>query len=511
MASPPEKRKPKLYSVGGRPGSGWANAVSRRNQMLPRDWTLLGDGDLRRISTVIEQHLRGRTMLATLEACLMVRALLTTGRSFDEVYRLTVYEKRMEGLDLELPAGLIGHEGKWSWWLPAGGPETAGAVVDHRMEPVSPNIWLPAAAKVCALLNRCLQNRRNSSGEYPLFETAEDQLRRRVLTILSEDPVGQRKPRRSATTIESVERWLFRALAQEAGGDPAAAALITRRREPIARSSTYYGAMPMRRSIALHKRSLSRVDPHSHARCPAVFAQLAIGDRSTPTDATLRRLTRHLGARLANSGGEIVEAHEAMSWYTVALLAFALGLRGGGNVPGHHGIDPDTGFAFVHDKYRARPERMRLVWVCDVARRQLREYELHLDRLAYEVGIDARKRLLEVRESANGTLPLVRMQNRFRLAHIGPEHLLDAPPGEFWPGKRNAGRHWLRAKLSGRCSAETLGAFFGHWHTGIEPWSTTSGLDPLRYRADLQRALNGLLESVGWEVRPSPLVAGCGW
>jgi hypothetical protein len=331
-----------------------------------------------------------------------------------------------------------------------------------------------------------------------------------VLAILSEDPVGQRKPRRSATTIEAAERWLFRALTHEPGAEPAAAALITSRDEPLARSSTYYGSLPMPRSIALHRRTVARVDPHSHPDFPAVFARLSIGDRWTPSDEAVRRLSGQLGRRLTDAAREILEVHEAMSWYTLALLAFALGLRGGGNVPGHHGIDAETGFAFIHDKYRARPEKMRLVWVCDIARKQLYEYELHLDRLAHEVGIDARRRLLEERASANGALPLVRLQNRFRLTRIGPEYLLDAPSDAVWPGRRNAGRHWLRAKMSGRCSAETVSAFFGHWQTGVEPWSATSALDPLRYRADLQRAFDGLMESVGWEVRVSPLIAP-GW
>jgi hypothetical protein len=273
---------------------------------------------------------------------------------------------------------------------------------------------------------------------------------------------------------------------------------------------TYYGALPMDRAIALHRRTVERVDRHSHPEYPAMLARLSIGDRSTPSDITVRRLSDQLCSSLANCGRDILQVHDAMTRYTLALLAFALGLRGGGNVPGHHGIDPQTGFAFIHDKYRARPEMMRLVWVGDVARRQLHEYELHLDRLAGEIGIDARTRLADLRAGANGVFPLVQVQDRFRLKPIRPEQLLGGAPSSAWPGRRNSGRHWLRAKLSGRCSAETLAAFFGHWRSGVESWSVTSALDPLRYRADLQRGFDGLLESVGWGVRASPLLA-CEW
>ena len=65
--------------------------------------------------------------------------------------------------------------------------------------------------------------------------------------------------------------------------------------------------------------------------------------------------------------------------------------------------------------------------------------------------------------------------------------------------QRNLGRHWLRTHMSGRCSSETLSAFFGHSDLGTEPWVVGSCLDPLMYRADLRRILPDLLRNVGWE------------
>jgi hypothetical protein len=144
---------PLTHAAGGRGPSGWTNAVSRRNQMLPGDWTQLSEGDLRRISLVIEQHLSGRATLATIEACFMVRALLTTGRSFEELYEVTAYKAPLKDFShTDLPRGLIMRDGKWSWWLPAGAPKTASAQADHRMNPVSDNVWLPLSVKTRAVL-----------------------------------------------------------------------------------------------------------------------------------------------------------------------------------------------------------------------------------------------------------------------------------------------------------------------------------------------------------------------
>ncbi|WP_457848462.1 hypothetical protein, partial [Staphylococcus aureus] len=59
-----------------------------------------------------------------------------------------------------------------------------------------------------------------------------------------------------------------------------------------------------------------------------------------------------------------------------------------------------------------------------------------------------------------------------------------------WGLPKNAGRHWLRAKLVGRCSTESLHAFYGHGPVSDGSWDEMSALDPSAYRADLARVLD---------------------
>lgn len=487
--------------------SGRANAVGRYNQMMPGDWTHLGPGDLERIAGAVRRRVEARSTLVALEGCLMVQAILTTGRRLNQLHGLRVVKVPLKGIILaHLDPGLILRDRKWSWWLPAGRIKAGKTPKPDMMKPLSNNVWLPVSRNTRAVLLRCIKERGVGVHQldYPLFKTPAATLRLEAQEILSE-AIGLSNTRRSATTVASAERWLFRAITHEPGGDPAAAALITQRGHSVAKPMTYYGSLSILRAIELHGQTVKRADEYSHTECPGELARLSIGEARTPADSAVRRLSSQLAERLAKAGGDVVEAHAAMSAYTLALLAFALGLRGIGRVPGHRGIDAGTGFAFVHDKDFDRIDKIRMVWVCEIARKQLHEYEKHLDKLANVVGIQARKELADIRASANDKFPHVELQNRFRLHGGAIKEAVRVWEHAAWPGRPNAGRHWLRGKLSGLCASETLAAFLGHWQSGVQPWSTTSALDPLRYRADLQQAFDGLLQGVGWEVRPSPL------
>jgi hypothetical protein len=294
-------------------------------------------------------------------------------------------------------------------------------------------------------------------------------------------------------------------IAQEAGGDPSAALLITGRNHSVAKPMTYYGALAITKAIKIHAVATSKVDRHAHDDCPSELATLSLGDPNTPTDEAVQHLVSRLKASLESGDEDFDSKHFAMMKQTCALVSFALALRGNGVLPSFSAVDRQTGFCQIHDKFRRDPLQARLLWVPQIARDQLQMYEEHLGRIERHLGIAARLKLTEHRQKFASVAPLFWIQDRYRIQFIDLQTVLKSGKSFGWPGRQNAGRHWLRSKMSGRCSAETLSAYFGHWQVGVEPWGATSSLDPLAYRADLKRCLDPILQDVGWCALPTPV------
>ncbi|WP_205479537.1 hypothetical protein [Sphingomonas arenae] len=487
--------------------SGRRNAIARENQLLPGHWTQLGEIDLARIRTAIAQSRAKQASKATLEACLMLLSVLSTGRRMGELISLTFRFLAPEYAISAAEPGLIFHDKRWSWWLSSGGPaRQIGPQMAEMMVPTSKNVWLSVSDETELVLRDCLKARKiyAHAGAQRLFETDAGTLQARVLALLNRRMPGEPRVRRSARTIESAERWLMRVIAQDAGGDIAAASLITARHHPLARPMTYYGALPMPRASNIHRQALRRLGQPSAAEFPSELAGLWVGESFTPKDEAVRTLARRLGRNLRFGGNRFWEAHAGMSAYTVALVAFGLGLRGrGGVLPSFEAIDRRTGFLQVHDKYRDDPAAARLVWVCECARTQLSLYHDHLLAMDRHLPSEARAWL---RTSLNSpAAPLFQVTSSGEMQARSLKQVLHSLRSKGWPGHENAGRHWLRSKLVGKVSGETLGAFFGHWHHGVQPWGLTSALDPMSYQADLKPVLDPALAWVGWTPIASPL------
>lgn len=505
---------PPTFDGTAKLSSGAGNSFSRANQFLPGDWTHLGRGDLDRISRILTQSVRAeRPTYATVEACLMIEAMLSTGRKLEDLIQveLRLWSERHSQIEVEQP-GLLLVNAQWSWWLPAGGPERKPVDDPTQMVPVVPNAWLPVSQRFLRIFGLRLEKRpvRDLTRPAPLFRVSEDLLVPKVAEILSASPRGSGIPRRSATTVEAAERWMLSALLHQPGGDLATASIVTARRHSMARPMVHYGSVFVDRAVAAHRQSMKRLGKLSHRDFPVSLADKAVGEPATPLDSAVKKLIEGMLARVRNPNASVAERHEAMTEYTFALLSFAAALRGGGKIPGWRGIDPATGFATIIDKYAEKSTAARMSWICNLARQQLRHYETHLDLLADHLGIAAKQQLTMARTVAGWELPLVEVVDRYRVKQLSFSDLKRKLKQSDWPGESNAGRHWIRSKLVGRCSHETLSAFFGHWQIGAEPWRDTSALDPLLYRADLERVLDGTLEAVGWQLCPSPLATASG-
>ncbi len=270
----------------------------------------------------------------------------------------------------------------------------------------------------------------------------------------------------------------------------------------VARTSGYYGSIAHDAVSVLYRSAVEGVDRVSHVEPPpAHLVDRYIGDRLTPSDGTVRDIIARLADRL-DVQGSLTERHRAITDYTVVLLAFAFGHRGKGDLPAMWSIDPETGFCWIEDKLTASGVLQRLAWTCDIAIRQLAIYHAYLKALRPLIGPDKTGRTDE----------------RFNTPGLPIFDIVDGVPAErdAWDvlGRcvaahggltRNAGRHWLRAQLVGKCSTESLHALFGHGPVEDGSWDIHGALDPLAYRADIARVLDSVLAAAGW--RPRGLIA----
>lgn len=297
--------------------------------------------------------------------------------------------------------------------------------------------------------------------------------------------------------MESAERWLLRCIVQSAGGDLSTASLITGRTQPVAKTMTHYGSISIDEATGRHSKAVRHFDTIRHVKRPSGLGAYSIGDPETPTDQAVIAFIE--SAREANRRAEGLSAkHQAMMQYTCGLAAFALALRGAGTLPGIRAVDLKTGFLQVHDKDFERKDKVRLVWACKLLLSQLRSYHEHVGKVHDALGSRGQQKLKELMDCSTGSAPLFRVVGPNSVRRLELSQVLKSLKELRWPGRENAGRHWLRSKLTDRCSGETLSAFYGHWQSGVDPWGASSALDPMVYRADLKRVLDPILGDVGW-------------
>lgn len=485
--------------------SGFRNARIRELHWLPLDWRHLTDVDLTRLKEEILRRSHRRANLETLEACLLTWASLTTGRHAADLLSLPVVMKTRSGRLAGMAPGLIVCERRWSWWLPsmASSAQQAKRAGSGSMLPIVANLYLPATSIVASLVTQCLLlRRRRSAGRdnlsgvpIPLFSCGEPLLAQVRDILAGRHPTAADRARRATTSIEAVARWLPSELVGAAGGDVVPVSLLTGRTPRSGRTAIYYGAVRHDRLVGSYRTAIRSVDDLTHHEPPPEIEVAYLGDALTPGDAAVRLLIASLLAGLDGSGGDWARRHRAMTSYTVALLAFALAHRGqAGSVPSLRTVDDETRFCWIRDKDISGVRLTRLVWICDIALRQLQLFETHLDRLEAALPCPVAEAVVDLRRG--GDLPL------FDLAKGGVQRLtvVDAMRTAMAAAglPKNAGRHWLRARLVSRCSTESLQALFGHGPIGDGSWDATSTLDPAVYRADLSRVLDPALAGIGW-------------
>lgn len=488
--------------VGRQIPTGFRNKRVREIHALPLGWRHLTQVDIHQIKTLVRKRASPGADLRSLECCLLLWSSLMTGRHPAVLLELSVrLAPKGERMTDQAP-GLIRRQGLWGWWLSAASP------ADQRRDKVNVHprarcLYLPATQTVARLVERCVAARRDrssgrehlSASRQPLFTTGPALLDDIAELLASRHPVARDRARRATTTAEALARWLPAELIGAPGGDVVPASIITGTIPTVARSQSHYGAVPHRTLVQRYKDAVQSTDAMSHHDVPGEALSTYLGDRFTPKDSAVGVLIERLVGGLTDPDADAADGHLAMMRYTVAMLAFALAHRGAaGTMPAYAKVHGETRFCWIKDKIiRGTPSR-RLVWICDTAFDQLQRYEHHLDQLEAAVSRPAAISIRLLRQGRG--LPLFDLRD----GRVENWSVADAVRDAMRQGglAKNAGRHWLRSKLVGRCSTESLHAFYGHGPVDDGSWDSTSTLDPAAYRADLGRTLDPVLAAIGW-------------
>ncbi|GAA3714496.1 hypothetical protein GCM10022268_24040 [Sphingomonas cynarae] len=494
------------FAIGGiavrQVPSAFRNKRVREVHALPLGWRHLTQVDIHQIKALIRQQAAPGADLRSLECCLLLWSSLTTGRQPADLVKLTLrLAPKGERLADQLP-GLIRRRGLWGWWLTAAAPSDQRRDKAHVL-PQAACLYLPATQTIARLVERCIAARRTlssgrdhmSGARQPLFTIGPALIGDVTALLASRHPVTGDRARRATTTPEALARWLPAELTGAPGGDIVPASIITGSIPTIGRSQSHYGAVPHRTLVDRYRGAIEAVDALSHYDVPGEALSSHLGDKFTPTDIAVAGLIRRLTEGLNDPDADAAERHLAMMRYTVALLSFALAHRGdAGTMPSKAQVHGETRLCWIRDKVIRGKSSRRMVWVCDTAFDQLQRYDHHLDLLQTIVSPPAASAIKALRCGRNVAL--------FDMRDGRVEHwsVADAVKDTMRQGglDKNAGRHWLRSKLVGRCSTETLHAFYGHGPVEDGSWDSGSALDPAAYRADLGRVLDPVLNAIDW-------------
>lgn len=478
----------------------------RRNNILPLYWRHLSEGDGRELKALLNEDVAPQADPAEIEARLAIASILTTGRKLEALFQLRVFPSHQCLKASGRCFGLVVTNSRTKWVLPFGTPRRAAlrrkGQSETQLYAENPGSFEAFNWRAGEWVRRYWQMKNvllHQSGTPLLFEDPEVLTPKIAKLLRSRRSRYFTEPRHAARTLEALERFLCASMTHEPGGDLASAARVTDNTSHISDTAMNYGKTaigdPHGDDVTEKRQRLSVIGGIQ-------VKGRSIGSAHTPATTDLMSIIEYLLGQLENSPPGSEQFHRSLTQYTTFLVSFGLAHRGEKNqaLPSLSAIDPDTGFLSIHDTVRTdKRSHSRMVWVPWVIRDQIRVYESHLrtslDRFpaklaAYVTGALDR-----------GELPLfdIRGNDWRRWTTKDVYNTLPIRRRRAAALKLNAGRHWLRSRMLGRCSEETINAFLGHWYLGREPWSFGSTLDPYRYRAELERTLPQLLLDLGFK------------
>ena len=330
------------------------------------------------------------------------------------------------------------------------------------------------------------------------------------------------RERNTRITTARIGRCLFDAVAEEQGGDRAAAMIAFSRDDVLGTVPLHYTALSGKYLRRLYRRvcaSMIAADIGlDEAQGTLDLREEVGGSRYRPLGQKIREFTDSLRRELSSarqaaeslSPEKVRGFHNAFVVYTVMLVMYCTGFRAVTDpmFPIRE-VDRELGLACISDKGE---HHARLVWLPQCCRQQFEHYRSHLTAL---------RRFLFARETRVDrgvgeflrTIPfragpsLVRRtflfknnpdQSEWKPVDVRPRSL-NPYVAKHLPLPLNANRHHLRSRLLELgCDRNVIDAFIGHWERGREPWGSFSSLSPVYYKNELEKFLEQIVAEDGW-------------
>lgn len=222
-----------------------------------------------------------------------------------------------------------------------------------------------------------------------------------------------------------------------------------------------------------------------------------IGSQGCPTDAAVAEMVRTQvqlcrNARQGAPGkNRVRSAHNALTTYTLLLVAWHVGVRAVDEMVDLSQYDATTGFLGVSDKDGDTYADARIVWLAPIARQQIVAYQRCVRGLpdSYNPGEDYDGRLFYIDQDGMREAISLRSLKQY-LYHYSL--------------RLNSQRHYLRTRLRELgVSGQAVDAMLGHGGQGYEPYARHSAFSPAQLRDEVSSAIQKLSQEMTWKVIPA--------
>lgn len=357
-----------------------------------------------------------------------------------------------------------------------------------------------------------------------LFQCDPDELISRANLICRGCSKPQAKASKAIHGLNAMRRWLRFQLRMAAKGDPIMCALLGLNSAGVERTLSYYITVQACHFWEAYCKALEPELTGIAAVSPKWLENIYFGRGSCPDPEALSVCVAQLKEVLQrpifdpNLSGKYnmnwrlgplaiaPDRHHAMMLYTYAFATFGTGQRYIGSICSAADVDPETGFSWVTEKGNERigASGSRGVYHSKSVRSQLGLYENYLDAL--------QDKLAEEHKWLASQLAALRAEGGLTFFEIVGDQIIRLKPSRLcvmgkavgWRYTANAGRHWLRSKLTFVVPGDALASQFGHFLSGFDVWGIYSGLQPALVGQALEPAVEALLEEAGFEPAGAP-------
>lgn len=199
---------------------------------------------------------------------------------------------------------------------------------------------------------------------------------------------------------------------------------------------------------------------------------------------------------LRNKDNEIIKFHNLYTYYTYLLLMYSSGYRAIRNTLGNiKYIDFNSNSLIIRDKDGDDGYNTRLVYIPDTTINQIKLYKKHRDFILNSLSTFPEE-IWNIKDAPF----LFFIDDKYELETLRPKNILNFSES-YLHAPANTSRRYIRSYLvSKKIHPEYIDYFMGHWAHGQEPWGRHSTLDEPIFKAEMLKAMSGLLDDLGFHI-----------